>query len=129
MMLTTHQGALLARFFPQTGSAWQPLRWLEICAGLTLWQFKAYYRHFRHEIEVRFEVMVPASENGQMKAVARDYVWPAEEFASYNADYIRMRVCEAARAFAGHEVMESIKIDGRHYFADALALDHGEDRE
>ena len=126
MMLTVHQGALLTKFFPQTGSAWVPLPWLEIGAGLTLWQFKALYRHFRHEIEVRFEVTVPASEDGQMKQVARDHSWLAEEFASFGADYIRMRVCEAARAFADHEVMESLKIGGKHYFADKLARDHGD---
>ncbi len=129
MMLTTHQRALLDKFFPPTSPAWHPLPWLQVCAGLTLWQFKASFRRFRHGIEVRFEAMVPGSEDGQMKAVAREHIWPEDELATYGADYIRMRVCEAARAFAGHEVMESIKIDGRHYFADALALDHGEGRE
>ena len=126
MMLTTHQGALLVKFFPPTGPRWEPLPWLEIGAGLSLWRFKALYRHFSHDIEVRFEVLVPASEGGQIKAVARDHSWLADEFATYGADYIRMRVCEAARSFALHEVMESLKIDGRHYFADALARDHGE---
>lgn len=129
MMLTKHQLALLDKFFPQTGPRWEPLPWLEIGAGLSLWRFKALYRHFRHDIEVRFEVLVPASEDGQIKAVARDHSWLADEFATYGADYIRMRVCEAARNFALHEVMESLKIDGRHYFADALARDHGEGQD
>lgn len=131
MMLTTHQRALIDTFFPQTGPAWVPLPWLEIGAGLSLWRFKALYRHFRHEIEVGFEVVVPASEDGQMKRVARNHAWAVEEFthAHDGADRIRMLVCEAARAFAVHEVMESLKIDGRHYFADALARDHGEGQD
>ena len=125
-MMSPHQRALLDKFFPRTGPAWETLPWLEIGAGLTLWQFKALYRHFRHEIEVRFEVMVPASEGGQMIPVARDHAWMAEGLASFGADYIRMRVCEAARAFADHEVMESLKIGGKHYFADKPARDHGD---
>lgn len=66
MMLTTHQRALLDKFFPQTGQSWETLPWLGICAGLSLWQFKALYRHSRSEIVVRFAVMVPASEDGKI---------------------------------------------------------------
>ena len=131
MVSEQHEIALLDKFFPWTGRAWRPLTWLEIGAGLSLWQFTAEYYRETHTIEVRFQVLVPSSTPGVMglQAIGRSHAWELYELASGGAEYIKMVVCEAARNFGHHEVMESLKIGGQHYFADALARDHGEGRD